>query len=590
MLILTRLKLEGFFGVTRADIPLDGQGLVLVTGQNGAGKTALVIESLVYALYGASFEYGKVPGGDVVNWRIGHMLVELHFTVNEQTYTIRRTRDHPEFGTKLTLLHGKKDISLGTGAATQSVIDMIIGVNFDGFASSSVFSTDLLRFPDYPDARKKEIIEGLLGVAEADAALAKAKEQRALAVRERDMVFNDLSSAKSARLRTQRELDTLPDIVVFEDSDAARLDTVTAAAAKWAMELEQARTAQRIATENSNAINTRLHAATAPLQQELTEVATNRRQAEAALSTVTRELRETACPSCLRPWGDEHKRPLQEKQERYLAAIHTCNTAIQEIQTEKDGISSSFSADKWDADQSAIALSNRVRHVESQLSAANREMASLSSKRDKSEGAAEQRALAVQEKTHHLAELDETIAAKETEVEKLEVEVQNLSVIMDCFGSKGAKVLVLQNAIPRLNAAAAQTAAYIAPGIDVSFHADSDKGNLQILVDNPNGAKKYHGSSAGERRKIDMVVLFALMSLRRFPVNVLAIDEAFEKLSPDAQDEMAQYLRGRAATISTIFMINHTAGTISQYADQVWEMNRGELLLPNAIGKENSDT
>ena len=139
-------------------------------------------------------------------------------------------------------------------------------------------------------------------------------------------------------------------------------------------------------------------------------------------------------------------------------------------------------------------------------------------------------------------------------------------------------MLVLQSAVPRLNSLARRIAPILAPGISVSFEARESEA-FAVLVNNANGAKQYRGNSAGERRKVDLVVLFCLAGLQQHPINLLSIDEAFEKLAPDAQDSVAAFLKTqlKPGGLSTIFMINHTADTVSQYADQVWNMNSGVL-------------
>jgi DNA repair exonuclease SbcCD ATPase subunit len=66
MVTLERLRLENFLNVAEADVPLRDQGLVLIVGENGSGKSAIFTEGPLYGLYGESFRYGPKPGRDVI--------------------------------------------------------------------------------------------------------------------------------------------------------------------------------------------------------------------------------------------------------------------------------------------------------------------------------------------------------------------------------------------------------------------------------------------------------------------------------------------------------------------------------------------
>lgn len=633
MVKLQKLKLEGFFGIVDVEIDLDQQGLVLVTGVNGSGKTALVVEGLYYALYGQSFEYDKVPGDKVVNWRIGHMLVEVNLAVDGCFWMIRRSRNHPEHETGLSLFQwdAKKDKwadrTLGTSAATQQKIALLLGLTAEGFASSVVFSTDLLRFPDYPDAMKKKIIEGLLHLNEADVALTRIKDARQVKLREKEIVDRDWASAYSLLEKHQDGLATLQAVAAFDRDDEidAHRDTVVreeAAANDDAAtigadiqdrmeKLEAVRVRHREAADTLMAKNQakaalagELQAATRALELERADLQSKAKRARAALATAEKDLAEHACPTCLRDWGEEHKNTLTAERDRLAEMVPQIADALTEIATEIEAASLPFADRARDlsheitlATQERARLHSEISCMEALLAtrrqnlteatnkhraairAAEAAVASLQAEKSRIDGILAEREDRIETVLAEIAEQEARCFAFEGESSALATELDDLQVLLECFGPKGARVLLLQSAVPALNRYAYEAAEIIAPGISVQFLVDEEtKGRVDIAVDNANGARQYHGNSGGERRKVDLVVLFSLMRLSTVRMNLLVVDEAFEKLSEDAQQQIASYLRHLSREIPSIFMINHLAFSLSGAADQIWHMSQGRLV------------
>ncbi len=633
MVKLQKLKLEGFFGIVDVEIDLDSQGLVLVTGVNGSGKTALVVEGLFYALYGQSFEYEKVPGEKVVNWRIGHMLVEVNLAVDGCFWMIRRSRNHPEHETGLSLFQWdiKKnkwaDRTLGTSSATQQKITLLLGITAEGFSSSVVFSTDLLRFPDYPDAMKKKIIADLLHLNEADVALARIKDARQIKLREKEIVDRDWGLAYATLEKHQESLAALQAVTEFDgeeriaelekeigdihrDAEAITetLNTLTAEAQARIVEhkakLQEFDETFLDRTQQIADLNAEQTTATQSLEIELAELNGQADRARRKVASTAAELAKTSCPTCKREWDEEHKNTLAAERDRVQAMIPEIADAIVAVQADIDAAALPFADRRADLsgeirvlnqeraklraeiakDESAIAKNQAsiVRGAgltRNQLAEVERQLATLRAARARTEGILAEREDRIETVLAEIAEQEARCFAFEGDASVLATELDDLQVLLECFGPKGARVLLLQSAVPALNRFAYEAAEIIAPGISIQFLVDEEtKGRVDIAVDNANGARQYHGNSGGERRKVDLVVLFALMRLSTVRMNVLVVDEAFEKLSEDAQQLIAAYLRQLSREIPSIFMVNHTALSLSSSADQIWHMNQGRLV------------
>src|SRR5690606_35072096 len=101
MIKFISLHIENFLSVSKADLDLDGQGLVLIEGvneddpsaqSNGAGKSSIV-DAISWCLYGETAR--GVSGDSVVNLKTGKgTLVSMIVMIDGKQYNIRRGRKH----------------------------------------------------------------------------------------------------------------------------------------------------------------------------------------------------------------------------------------------------------------------------------------------------------------------------------------------------------------------------------------------------------------------------------------------------------------------------------------------------------------
>ena len=63
MIVFKKVRMKNFLsiGPKWVELTLDTYGVTSVSGENGAAKSAVCIDSIYYALYGKSFRHANIP-------------------------------------------------------------------------------------------------------------------------------------------------------------------------------------------------------------------------------------------------------------------------------------------------------------------------------------------------------------------------------------------------------------------------------------------------------------------------------------------------------------------------------------------------
>lgn len=150
-------------------VQLDNGGVALVNGENkrdggsnGSGKSAAIVDSIVYALFGQTTK--KLKADQIVNNKTkSDCYVELSFSMNNEQYMIRRYRRHSEMGNTLVFEKDGKDISGEGIRETQSSIETVVKMSYKSFVLSIILSQEKIsNFAESDPLERRRIIENLL--------------------------------------------------------------------------------------------------------------------------------------------------------------------------------------------------------------------------------------------------------------------------------------------------------------------------------------------------------------------------------------------------------------------------------------------
>lgn len=166
-------------------------------------------------------------------------------------------------------------------------------------------------------------------------------------------------------------------------------------------------------------------------------------------------------------------------------------------------------------------------------------------------------------------DIDKAIDKHKDKVVQLETKKNKYSNAVDAFGNKGIRSVVLDFITPFLNERANEYLQTLSGSdIEIEFQTQvkNSKGELKdkfdVIVKNSNGGESYKANSAGEQKRIDLSISFAIqdliMSKDDISTNIALYDECFDGLDTIGCENVVKLLKDRLKTVSTIFVITHS--------------------------------
>ena len=628
MITPDRLELENFHSIQHGVYQLGGQGMVLVLGQNGSGKSSICAESIAYILYDISLRYkpqgslyGDQPGAEVVRDGAKSMAVRLDFTANGSKYSAIRARGHKEWHDGLTLLDASgNDMSKGAKKDTQSMLNRLIGLGPRGFCRSVVFAADLSQFPMLPASKKMEVLNEMMDLGRIDDALVNIRDESKqastdLQEAEKELAacsqhyeisvehLNNLVAESDAHLLSQKE--ALERFEQFKDSDIKTAKAVikdSKAALKRESESLKSIDDKIVKLEKfcDNArkmIEEQKEKSTITKTNILSEISNLKGESQILSDWMNEanEIGDIQCPTCKQDVNRDH---IQSEIEKANRSISTNNAKIEKLRDKFDELQSD-QQQITEYQEIVRAKESIVKQLRTTSITHNRNAESLKrdirdAERDLEEASSRKPVELTDPFTAPITKVNREILETSAELEAMKLNVSRLlkvvgdnDVLQKCFGPKGARMGVMNTVLPLLNAEAKRVKEVMGTSIGLEFRIRGDDetfaGTLETVVTNPSGAPSYRGDSSGERRRADAMVMMSLFSLvssrGNRSINYACFDESFDTLDEEGRTAMAKLIRGIADDKSTVFVLSHSPSTFSTEADKIWKVSNGVVEI-----------
>lgn len=631
---LLEISIQNFLSFGNAQtLNMSKRGLVAVFGSNkdskgsnsnGAGKSS-VGEAVVWCLFGKTMRGYK--GDEVVNRSTQkNCKVILRLENAGVTYKVVRTRKAA--GKKpndLRLFADGKETTLGINCDTQQSVDTLVGMDYATFTQSVFLSQDVVSFSNLNDASQKAVLENILGLRTIARAKEVVKNRSVEKQRQHAKACGKLEIVKAQHADLTTSLHNLQQrskqhAAIVEQQRKALVDrkaSVEDRIKELRSEQNKAKlqkafdklVTKSIDIQNQKKIHAKDRFAVAEFiyakkeQVARQEGAINHRieQLHQDIKTLD-DIVGKPCPTCkqtLHPDAAEHCMIEWGNSADILSTFETVKLAklragieklekkkLAEIQSKESTLD-----DKWAITQAQIETTKETlnkseeafhlaRELEQQASSIQKEIDSLST-----------------DATFYdplIQEAQENIKNCQAEKEKIEAEICNvekahalLAYWDHGFSNAGLKSYIFDCVLPFLNERVMYYANILSGGdLEISFSTQtrlkngSWKEKFQILATNRQGANIYKGNSAGEKRRIDVAVGWALADLAASrsssAIRLRVLDEPFESIDEVGEDAIIKLLYTVLPKYETILCITHSDHLRNQFPhDIIVEKKRG---------------
>lgn len=589
--------------IEHAELNLYEQGLVLIEGQNntndtfsrnGSGKSTLM-SAITYALYGISPNGQKAD--EIINNKVGKNLsVTLEFEKDEIPYRIERYRKHSKYKNTVKFYQEENNLTQKSVADTDKKIQEVFGIDYLTYMNSVMYGQgDVEIFAKASDKGKKQILENLADIevyryaqeiAKERAKQAEANKQemeRQIQLKEQEQQFqkqsydqevekyqttkNKIEEQKEeyrSLCRTKRkkeqelndtEDEVLPEIEALDEMTDVRSVQVDEGLVNKVQEFQN----------NITKLQTALNQAKSNLEEDN--------------QTYKKVETETHCYVCGALLDTEHR---QKEMQRLTKSIQEKQDYIQKIENALETYNRGYLGSKQELD----SQKQQVQEV-------NNNYQNLVNQRQQYTNQLQQKENELQtiknqvESSQKILQAYKQVPEPEWDSQKeksLEKEVQDLNqerneakeeqaqykiLAEEVFSNKGIRSDVLDLVTPFLNERANYYLSTLSGSdIEIRFSTQTEtaKGELRDKFDleviNGSGGNTYQSNSAGEKKRIDLAISFAIQDLvqskANIAVNLSLYDEVFDGLDAIGAENVIKILKERQKEVGSIFVITHS--------------------------------
>jgi len=516
-MLIKSMSLRGFMSHKSTDVQFPDRGVILVTGENGRGKSSL-IEAVSYTIW------GKTLRGTDPRTEEGYSKIQFF-----DGLTVRRGWSD---GKSTLKIDGHEDFESITKA--QSWLEKKFGP-WEVWRRSCVFSsTDAAHFTLASDGERKRLLESILGLDLFDEALDRCRADAKVVALQQSQLLGEAMVTKTRVEELQKRVKSAQEMVseLPEQVDLAALahrgEAVKKLVVDCRAEIDQKRQS--------------LNTASFDLQAKHREA--SRLKAEAA------DLDDEECPICGREWEDKSLRAAK-RAELVAQAEKLSSTNDNEVSRHKVELQE---------------LEEELRSLQDQLLQLSAKFQSLKA----TEKARLNAFQALGEAKDSLNIELERVSQQALDIAAISLEAKTFNNVISVLGLKGVRASVLQTALSGIELVANAWLSKIAkqsnplnlkllPYTERKTGGVSDAISLEIT--GAGAGKGYKASSGGERRRIDVALLLALAEVSRASYgqgsSTLFADEVFDSLDAEGSTAVCSAISDLAQD-RPVIIISHS--------------------------------
>jgi DNA repair exonuclease SbcCD ATPase subunit len=560
---LKMMKLKNFLSVGNNGITMDfRKGLYRVNGENhdtgtrnGVGKSAVVCDGLIFALFGKPMRKINLPDlPNTINGRKG-LETEIHFTINGNDYIVERGIK-PNY-LRLTI-NGKIQDEDSAKRFTQKQIDAIIDSDYNTFTHMLVISNTYSKpFLDLTSAEKRVILEDILGVSIFGkmGELAKGKQTEnksdfAIAKKEYDITFASYEELKNTIRKLVEKSQVFEeqkkkDIAIIEGEITAVEEEISVCKSHLENDSDYAAKVDALKKHKAR-LDTKLQEVKVSVETKKGQILKN--------NQVLKQLVDSpVCSVCGTSTSDQH---VEVHIELLKSEVSIATKEIENLMIEKKEVSSMIEkvVDKIDDIEKKIKLA--IKNSERMKSLVDK-LATLEVKMTKTKNEINNFKEMIDKEM--LKKKKESTDELQKKLEEITKERNYLDFIRKLLSEDGVKSYIIRNLIGFWNMKVNEYLKKLNADFSIKFDETLDA----VIKSRNRDELQYHSFSGGEKARIDVAILMSVLDLSKIQnsidMNVMVVDELIDNAidAVGREDVLKLFKQKTLAEGKSIYVISH---------------------------------
>lgn len=518
-MIVTEIEAANFMAYEKLHLTLPETGIVLVTGGNGQGKSAIA-EAVAYALWGKTLR-GTSP------WREGTKGL-VRVAIDDVVAT--RTKSKIQWAR-----HGDEPTEYATKTKSQEALLKVVG-DREVWRKCSVFSaSDAALFSQATDKERKSLLESLLGIGRFDEALEACRDDMKVVENKGKGIRARLDKAQALVEKERTHLkEAHGSLKELEDPDE---------------DLESLQ-ADRDELQSSIDKNMERQSAARKDAQQIVAVDT---EAQIELDRAREQLelfRGGKCPTCEQTVPKGRLNALVGTVERGEKEANKRTIESQKMLKEVEDQGAQIRSDARELRASLLAVSSKINTLQ------------------KTENARARFRENIGKSKKEIGRLEEEVQSLAQEIEEVRIEFKTLASVERVLGYKGVRSKLLGDSLSGLQGVAnAYLARFYEGDVSLELKPYSEKksggisDSISLEVTGVAGGLGYKASSSGQRRRLDVALLLALAEISDAAHGRqhqdLWFDEVFDTLDEGGVAALVEILQELAEDRKVVVISHH---------------------------------
>jgi len=515
------------------------EGMVLITGDNGVGKSSLLLDAISFLLYDKP--YRDINKNDLINrTNKKDLYVGGEFSVDNHDYIIRRGLKNKSVDLEF-FIDGVKQELLSTKSLNQAEIIKHIGIDYKMFKQIISLSINYNKpFLSLPAGEKRELIEKFFNIDVIAKMLKKAKDDLKTLNMNKKLLEQSIDTVATVIAKDKKHILELEKLKSNYDTDTntkiTELQNELKNKLEYAKELKQE---GKDKTSEYKKIDIRDMNELDSVKNEFVKLKNKLEYDIESAETIIQALSENdVCPSCKSELTEEHK----------FNELYTQNCIISNAKSEITVLDYKISSiindikinkDKYD---SKVALSYDIKSVKSKYISVCDEIDTM--KRNLEDTKNSTFDVDIKSLKRELKTTTDKHKLNKMEFLTIKDDIRDAERIRDILSDSGIKSYIFSQLIPVLN----KSVNYYLDLFEIPILIEFDK-SMSDTITTLTGSKNvsYYSFSEGEKKKIDMSILLSFIDVTKkianWNCNLLIIDELLDSsIDEDGLDKLLNSL------------------------------------------------